>query len=112
MATFLLTLLLLIAAAAVLLAVSTWKRRARMENSGTLVGEAMRQHGITPADAADAGIENDYFSAVRECYRCAAEPECRAGFEQVLPKGIPTQCPNRGFFHHVVRHKVARRLHP
>ena len=110
MTTLIILPLLLGTVIAVLLVMSAGRRRARIAGSSTLVGEAMRRRGLTPADAESAGIEHEFFAAARRCSGCVAEAQCRASLARVLPGNLPSQCPNREFFDHLAIHKVARRV--
>lgn len=99
--------LLIAAAAAVVLGYLRQRRAARIRHTPVLVSEAMRLRGITPADAAAAGLEHEVYAAVGRCTACSVETQCRARLGEFPPAGPPAVCPNKAFFDEVAAHKAA-----
>ena len=105
------TLILLFAVGGVLFFFLHRHHRAeRIRRTKILAGEAMRRRGITPADAAAAGVEHQVFAAVRRCETCAVDAECREKLAASASGAPPAVCPNSAFFDDVAAHKAARDL--
>jgi hypothetical protein len=105
----LLTLLLLATAGGVIFFfVHRHHRAGRIQRTKILAGEAMRRRGITPADAAAAGVEHQVFAAVRRCETCGVDAQCRESMGRSSSGAPPDTCPNSAFFDDVAAHKAAR----
>jgi hypothetical protein len=91
---------------AAVLALVCWRRATRIQDTAVLIGEAMQRRGITPADAAAAGLEPEVFAARRRCAACTDDPACRALLSTLAPARLPEACPNRDFFDRVAAHKA------
>lgn len=105
------TLLLLAAlGGTVLFFVHRHHRAGRIQRTRILAGEAMRRRGITPADAAAAGVEHEVFAAVRRCEACGVDAQCRESMGRSGAGTPPAACPNSAFFDDVAAHKAARDL--
>jgi hypothetical protein len=85
-------------------------RLERIRRTKILVGEAMRRRGITPADAAAAGVEHEVFAAVRRCETCKVDAKCRESMAASASGQPPEECPNSAFFDDVAAHKAAREM--
>lgn len=85
-------------------------RAGRIQRTKILAGEAMRRRGITPADAAAAGVEHEVFAAVRRCESCGVDVQCRESMGRSGSGAPPAACPNSAFFDDVAAHKAAREL--
>jgi hypothetical protein len=80
----------------------------RIRRTRILAGEAMRRRGITPADAAAAGVEHQVFAAVRRCETCGVDAQCRESLGASASGAPPAACPNSAFFDDVAAHKAAQ----
>ncbi len=87
-------------------------RLERVRRTKVLVGEAMRRRGITPADAADAGVEHEVFAAVRRCEACSVDAKCRESMGGSVSGEPPAACPNSAFFDDVAAFKAAKEKAP
>ena len=85
-------------------------RMQRLRRTKILAGEAMQRRGITPADAAAAGVEHQVFAAVRRCETCGIDAQCRENMGASGSGLPPAACPNSAFFDDVAAHKAARDL--
>jgi len=85
-------------------------RMQRLRRTKILAGEAMQRRGITPADAAAAGVEHQVFAAVRRCETCGIDAQCRESMGASGSGLPPAACPNSAFFDDVAAHKAARDL--
>jgi len=87
-------------------------RLERIRRTKVLVGEAMRRRGITPADAAAAGVEHEVFAAVRRCETCGVDAQCRESMAGSASGRPPETCPNSAFFDDVAAYKAAKETSP
>ncbi len=94
-------------AAAVAAATLLHRRRRRLAGTQVLIGEAMKQLGITPADAEAAGLEPALLAAMQRCAGCADTDECRSRLGALTGPPIPDQCPSHALFAHVAAHKAS-----
>jgi len=85
-------------------------RMQRLRRTKILAGEAMQRRGITPADAAAAGVEHQVFAAVRRCETCGIDAQCRENMGASGSGLPPAACPHSAFFDDVAAHKAARDL--
>jgi hypothetical protein len=86
-----------------------WRRAARIMGTRILIGEAMRRRGITPADAAAAGLEAEVFAAGGRCAQCAADPACRRWLGD-FGGTLPTGCPNRDLLDRIAARKASSQV--
>lgn len=73
-----------------------------------LVGLAMRRVGITPADAAAAGLEQELLQARQRCAGCAVSGSCRRRLGSLSPLGLPAECVNAALFARVAQERERR----
>lgn len=94
---------------AVTLAWGAWRlrRRRAVLRAPVLVGAAMTRYGITPADAAAAGLEGEMFSARERCAHCPSEEICRQRLIAAVAGPFPSDCPNLAFFSSIQSFKEA-----
>lgn len=83
-----------------------WKRRMDAVDAHVMIGSAMERQGITPADAAAAGLESDLSGATRRCRECALTEECRARLSTLIQRPLPAGCPNAALFEAIERHQA------
>ena len=79
-----------------------------MKQHKVLVGAAMDSYGITPADAAAAGLEEEVYKASARCNACRSIGPCRSWLAFGLKKRLEQNCPNLQLFRAVRLHKKSR----
>ncbi|MCS6920948.1 MAG: hypothetical protein NZM07_03335 [Elioraea sp.] len=80
-------------------------RRYRFESAKVLIGEAMRSQGITPDDAAKAGLEAALLAGRDLCASCSSSEECRMLLRTNSIAEFEEKCPNVELFKIIQRHK-------
>lgn len=79
-----------------------------MKRRRVLIGAAMESYGITPADAAAAGLESDVYKASQRCADCPSTGPCRNWLVFGQKKRLEQNCPNLELFRAVRSHKKSR----
>lgn len=82
-------------------------RRARLEASNLLIGDAMDKLHLTPANAGAAGAENELRRAVQLCAQCTEQGACRDWLMKGDPKHSPEFCPNARLMDEIATAKSA-----
>lgn len=111
------TLFLLSAILIAALAATAWRahrrrRRAILERTPLLIGEAMAKRGVYPADAEAAGLESEVAVAVRRCETCANTGQCRDWIAGGPRRGNSDFCPNAALFDEIEARRRAEAERP
>lgn len=65
----------------------------------------MRREGVTPKDAAAAGLEGQLYDGVKLCASCEKASICRQWLANLGGSQFEVNCPNKWLFDRIRRHR-------